>query len=437
MWRFTDKLRKTIFTKGSKKESLITDNKICFYFIFFALVLFATGFLYNSPSEIWHGNLIILSSPANLITDYFEIANIGASLVNASIMVIHAIVIIMISKAKINGLLLAAIFTLAGFSLFGKNLYNSFSIVMGVIVYCKLSKTPFNQYVAIALFGTALGPIVSEVTFNFGLPLYLGILLGNLAGFLSGLLLPVLGEHFKEFHKGFSLYNIGFTAGIIATFFMALFRSFGIEVNTVYLVSNGNNRQLTIFLFTLFATMLFMGMKKNKWSLRGYGELLKESGKGRDDFLETYQQGLVFINMALLGAMATAYVLLVGGQLNGPTICGIFTIAGFGAAGKHIKNVFPILIGVFLVAKFSVHDINSTSAVLAALFGTTLAPISGRYGIVAGVIAGGLHIMFATNISFVNAGMNLYNNGFSGGFVAAVMVPILSKIPIGKGKRWI
>jgi hypothetical protein len=52
---------------------------------------------------------------------------------------------------------------------------------------------------------------------------------------------------------------------------------------------------------------------------------------------------------------------------------------GFCASGKHLKNVLPILLGVFLISYFSVHDVHSTAVLLAALFGTTLAPISGWF----------------------------------------------------------
>jgi hypothetical protein len=44
--------------------------------------------------------------------------------------------------------------------------------------------------------------------------------------------------------------------------------------------------------------------------------------------------------------METAYVLAVGGELSGPVIGGIFYVVGFGAFGKHVKNVWPILAGV-------------------------------------------------------------------------------------------
>ncbi|HOA82306.1 MAG TPA: DUF1576 domain-containing protein, partial [Defluviitaleaceae bacterium] len=379
-------------------------------------------------AEIIKGNITILTSPDNLITDYFENANIGAALVNAAIMVLQAIIIIKKSKQEISGLLVASIFTLAGFSLFGKNLYNSTPIILGVYAYAKFRKIPFCQLTAIALFGTAIGPVVSEVTFNFALPTFQGIFFGVLAGFISGFFMPVLAQHFINFHKGFSLYNIGFTAGIIATVCTALFRGLGYKVETVYLVSKGNNKELAMFLLVLFAMMLIAGLAANQWSFKGYGALMKESGRAGSDFIKKYGRGVVYINMALLGIVFTAYILIVGGKLNGPTIGGIFTVVGFGAIGKHLKNVLPILLGVFLASYFSVHDVNSTAALLAALFGTTLAPLSGYYGPVAGIIAGALHMIFASNLSFLNAGLNLYNNGFSGGFIAAILVPIYEEI---------
>lgn len=287
----------------------------------------------------------------------------------------------------------------------------------------------------ITLFGTALGPLVSEISFNLGLPIYQGVLCGILAGFISGFFMPVLAQRFFHFHKGFCLYNTGFTAGIIATLCTAIFRSFGFEVDTVHLISQGNNKPLSLFLFLIFAAMLIVGLIFNRWSFRGCGALMKESGRGVSDFIKSHSHGPVFINMSLLGIIFTIYILLVGGELNGPVIGGIFTIVGFGVSGKHLKNVLPILAGVYLVSHFSVHDVSSTAALLAALFGTSLSPISGHYGLAAGVIAGGIHAMLTANISFLHAGMNLYNNGFSGGFVAAITIPIFEKLREMKNEK--
>jgi hypothetical protein len=74
------------------------------------------------------------------------------------------------------------------------------------------------------------------------------------------------------------------------------------------------------------------------------------------------------------------------------------------------------------------YEVDSTVLLLAALFGTTLAPISGHYGPLVGILAGMLHTAMVMNIGDLHAGMNLYNNGFSGGFIAAAMVPILDAL---------
>lgn len=99
-------------------------------------------------------------------------------------------------------------------------------------------------------------------------------------------------------------------------------------------------------------------------------------------------------------------------------------MVGFGAFGKHLKNVWPILLGVVIGNLFHPLPLNGTSGVLTALFGTTLAPIAGFYGAGYGILAGILHMGLVSNLTFLHAGMNLYNNGFTGGFIAAALVPL-------------
>lgn len=62
---------------------------------------------------------------------------------------------------------------------------------------------------------------------------------------------------------------------------------------------------------------------------------------------------------------------------------------------------------------------------MACLFCTTLAPISGYFGWPYGLLAGFLHSSVVLYTSSPVAGMNLYNNGFSGGLVAIVLYPLI------------
>lgn len=427
-----ERMKTSIYQNNYPKQGVVTERLKYFLVFAFAVSLFGLAFLFNTPSQILNGSIKILISPANLITDYFALANVGAALVNASLMMLKSLFIVRAARVKISGPVLAALFTVAGFSLFGKNLFNSIPIILGVYLYAKITRTPFKNYLLSALFGTALAPLVSEIAFNIGLSVPVGIILGFLAGISVGFVLPPLSRHFASFHKGFSLYNIGFTAGIIGMAFIAVLRAQGIVVEGVSLVSEGYNQPFSIILYSLFGIMFLLGWIFNGKSLAGYRTFLEEDGVGGPDFMQKFGFGLTLINMSLLGFISATFTLLVGGEFNGPVIGGIFTVVGFGAFGKHIKNVTPILAGVLIVSLFTSVEVSSTTFLLTALFGTTLAPISGHYGVLAGVVAGGLHMAMSANITYLHAGMNLYNNGFSGGFIAAILVPLLEVLHLHK-----
>lgn len=74
------------------------------------------------------------------------------------------------------------------------------------------------------------------------------------------------------------------------------------------------------------------------------------------------------------------------------------------------------------------HEPNYPALQLAGLFGTTLAPIAGHFGIIFGVLAGFIHSALVLQTGGPVAGLNLYNNGFSGGLIAIVLYPTLTAI---------
>ena len=411
-------------TEDACRISFVPQRDLVVFFLCLSMFFLLLGFAFNSPQEIGRGMVVILTSPANLITDYFLLANVGATLVNVGLMLLFTLGIIRISGAGITGSVIAAIFTVTGFSFFGKNILNTVPIMLGVYAYARTLRLPFSSVIVQSLFGTSLGPLVSEICFNVGLPLLPALGLGLVSGIFVGFIITPLAAHFIKFHKGYSLYNIGFTAGIIGMVFMAVLRGFGVKIETVSMISKGNTLPFAIVLYGLFAIMLLLGLHLNHWRIKGLPYLLSLSGALSMDFTALAGFGATTINMALLGILGTSYALAVGGEINGPVIGGILTMVGFGAYGKHIRNVTPVLLGVFLVNLVNIHDANATFAILAALFGTTLAPIAGRYGVFAGVVAGALHMSLVTNIGFLHAGMNLYNNGFSGGFIAAILSPL-------------
>jgi hypothetical protein len=197
-----------------------------------------------------------------------------------------------------------------------------------------------------------LGPLVSQISFGLDLPITYSLPAGIAAGLLAGFCLPPLANHFVKFHQGFNLYNIGFTAGITGMFFMAMLRAFDFQNPATLLVAEGYNKVLSTYLMVIFTVMLLIGLFFSRRVLPGLIRIWRQSGRLVSDFVTTDGFGPAMVNMSLLGFISTYYVLLVGGQLNGPIIGGIFTIVGFGAFGKHVKNTLPLLAGVYLAAAF-------------------------------------------------------------------------------------
>ena len=418
-------------TLGKKSQSLtpqqpliVTENTKYYLLLFFSIGVMALAFLFQTPRELAEGMVTILTLSGILVTDYMEVTSIGAAFFNAGLLTLLSVLMIRSQKVDFTGPILATVFTIFGFSLFGKNLFNTVPITLGVYFYSKLEKTAFSDYLLVSLFGTALGPVVSTLAFGMDFPLLKGILIGYAVGILIGLILPPLSKHYKSYHQGFNLYNVGFTTGIVGMIIMAVISMFGGSVQTVSLISTGNNSLLGFITFAFCFILLALGYYFNGMSFKGYQSIFKHSGQTGTDFLLHDGFGKTLINMALQGFIATIYVLAVGGQLNGPVIGGIFTIIGFSAFGKHPHNCIPIFIGVYIASRITAHDTSSTGVLLAALFGTTLAPISKHYGSVYGIIAGFLHLSLVSNVNFLHGGLNLYNNGFSGGFIAAILIPI-------------
>ncbi len=409
----------------NKEQQIAHEERIKFLFLAFIGVYLTVFALIMDPlTSIADGMYKIISSPAGLVTDYFMLANPGAALMNSAVMTFLCLLLVKKLNVRISSVTMAAILTVTAFSLFGKNPFNGLPIIAGVLLHAKLKKEPFSVFLAPALFSTALGPLVSEISFNIGLPLGQGILLGSLAGLLAGLLIPIMAVSAMSFHKGYNLYNLGFTAGIIGTFLVSITRGFGAKLLYDSQIAFGYNREMAVMLYLLFFILLLVGMKLNSWNIRGFDRLLKLPGIAGTDIIGTVGIGITVINMAFLGFITTTYILLVGGELNGATLGGVLTVVAFGAFGKHPRNIIPVMFGVWLMATIGEYEVSSTGVLLAATFGTTLAPIAGTYGRTAGVIAGMIHLNFVMNTGYLHAGLNLYNNGFAGGLVAAIMIPV-------------
>jgi hypothetical protein len=132
--------------------------------------------------------------------------------------------------------------------------------------------------------------------------------------------------------------------------------------------------------------------------------------------------------MGIMGFLASGVMLAIGASWNGPMLGGLFTIVGFSAFGKHPRNALPPMLGAIAMAALSRHGIGSPGSQLAILFVTTVSPIAGEYGPIAGFAAGMLHFILVQVVGSLHGGLNLYNNGFAGGMTAGLLLPVLEWI---------
>ncbi len=388
-----------------------------------------TGLLLQPPAEILQGLRQIIHEPDFLITDYFVVGGVGAALINAGLLGLASVGIVYALKMDFTGHTITSCFLMLGFSLFGKNILNIWSILLGTCLYAFYHKTSLTRYIYVGIYDTSLSPIITQLMQVINLPFGFRLIISLTVGLMIGFVLPPLATHVHYAHKGYSLYNVGFASGIIATVIVSLLKSFGVEIQSRLIWYTGGDRLFLVLLTILFGGMILSGaLWRGKGTFAAYRRIWKSTGISGTDYVKDEGFAMTLVNMGINGLFATYFVVAVGGDLNGPTIGGIFTIVGFSSTGKHLRNIAPIMLGVYLASFTKEWEIYEPSPMLALLFSTTLAPVAGQFGVIPGLIAGYLHSSVALNVGILYGGMNLYNNGFAGGIVAIFMVPVIQSI---------
>lgn len=399
------------------------------YLWIFTVCLALLGFSLDSRENILKGLIAIVMTEDALITDYFLVAGPGAALVNSALVTSISLVLLRLSGDTLNGMTLVEVGLMSGFSLFGKNYLNIWPILLGSWLYPVSRKEPYGSYVGIGLMATALSPVISYIVLDNG---WGSVPLGIIVGIVIGYIMAPLAAYTYRIQNGMNLYNVGFSCGLVAFICVPLMSGFGATPETKYRWAGGYDLTFALVLGIFCLLLILCGLLIcgipiwAAWA--GYRMLLNTSGRAPSDYLRMFGPAPVLINTGVNGLIGTAFILLGGGDLNGPTIGGILTIMGFSAFGKHARNIIPVMAGVFLGSALMHWKLSDPAVQLACLFCTTLAPVSGYFGWPYGVLAGFLHSSVVLFTSTPVAGMNLYNNGFSGGMVAIVLYPLLIAI---------
>ena len=369
-------------------------------------------------------------SEAGLITDPVAVGGVGAALLNAALVLFLSTMMVRRVRAPFAGVSLACLFMMGGFALLGKNILNVVPILFGGWLYSRYKQESFARVIYLTMYATCLSPFVSFVLARGQTWLRWPLML--LCGLLIGFLVPAVGGFTIRVHQGYNLYNVGFASGFMSLAVASVLKGIGVELTTEGSWSSDSHGVLCMLLAIMILGVLILGVVLGCRSWKSYKPILRHSGRSVADFILLDGVAVAFVNMAAVGLIGLVYILALyplGVRLNGPLVCCIISIMGYGAFGMHPKNILPVMLGaniaVFLMPELMM---NSPGALLASLLCTGLAPIAGRFGWAWGVAAGFLHMCIVQHTSALQGGMNLYNNGFTAGLVCVLLVPIIEAV---------
>ena len=402
------------------------------YFTYLTLaLLYLVAVCFAGPKELASGMRTLILCRDALITDYFELAGYGPAFLNAALVMTISLVMIERAELPYTGLTVAAVFINTGFGFWGKNVVNILPIHLGTILYAKAHHTSMSRYTYTALFATCLSPFVTELTYILPFGMWGNLAIAILAGVFMGYVLPPLSQHTASMHMGYSLFNIGFSGGILAFVLFCVLKSFGISSEPVFIWKAERHFGLISGVSIYLLAAFILGWYMNDWDLKNIGKLLKHPGRAVADFVLLDGPGVTLMNMSLTGAVSLIYAMRVGGDFSGPVLGCLFTVFGFSAFGAHLRNYIPVLAGVFLSTLITNYSPDEAGMLIAAFFVVGIAPIAGQFGIIWGIVSGMLHACIVMCTSTMYGGLNLYNNGFSCGWVAIIMVPVIESFMRG------
>ena len=456
-------------------DQKVKNAKILFkVLVLFTAMFFVMSFVYGAMTgttgEIIPKFVEILKTPAQCTHDLYTVS-IPATYFNMGMCCLLMLVYIICCGGlnSVNSGTVAAFFLTVGFSSWGMNILNMLPLMLGMQVYALIKKKTPASMMNLGIFATAIAPIMSEVMLRW--PGYTeanlkpaeGVVLTNFAIQPTGVILafviailfclfyPPMCAKAPNFHFGCDLFNAGPPAGFLCLmtigFLMKVPNAGGVAFNTST-VSNGPAVGTEVYEFVMIAYLIvfiicgILAVIIDKDACKNYGKLIKDSGFG-SDFIEKYGIGATLMNFCVYGifillfysCMKFAFGAKVAGGVAGVVWCAYTWVA----AGAHPLNVLPIGIGYVLISLVSKNvfptlgigadagrlGMDSIAILIAFSYATGMAPISGKYGAIWGIIAGMMHFAIVTLIPLQYDFFNFYNGGFTAGVVAFVLVPFI------------
>lgn len=447
------------------KNARILFKVLALFTAMFFVMSVVYGIMNGQTADIIPGWIRILKTPAQCTQDMYGVSVVGTYFNMGMCCLLMLLYIICCGGMDaVNSGTVAAFFLTVGFASWGMNVMNMLPLMLGMQVYALLKKKTPAQMMNLGIFATAIAPIMSEVVLRWpfytapgvegttgvaamnNLPIHpQGFIVAFIIAILFCCFYPALCAKAPNFHFGCDLFNAGPPAGFLCLMTIG----FLFKVTNVPLPSNGPGQSsVEIFEFVLvsyglvFLICFILGMILDKDALKNYGKLIQDSGHG-SDFIEKYGIGATLINFALYGAFILAFYTAMkfcfGAKYSGPIAGVIWCAYTWVAAGAHPGNVLPIGIGYVLISLVSTRlcpalgvgaeagrlGMSTVGILIAFSYATGMAPISGKYGILWGILAGAMHFAIVTLIPLQYDFFNFYNGGFTAGVVSFVLIPFI------------
>lgn len=360
-------------------------------------------------------------SPTQLTHDFTQLFGVSAALMNAAIVMAMNLAILKFAKVEMTGFVYATLFTVLGFSFIGITPLNALPLYLGALIYDQFSELEFTNIIVVVMMGTSLGPVVNHVAGLMGLGLW-RFPAALMAGALCGLYLVPMTKLIYPWHNGFNLYNVGFTTGVMGLVIQVVLTAFGVASTRVMTVSSTAHWALDLSAWIVIAGFILLAVLRKDITSSALKALFQHGGKSPADFWVENPQGVVLLNMALLGAVGMIVTIGAQGVVNGPILAAVFSMIGFGAFGKHPLNSWAPMAGAALIALILGKSLAVSGVMSIILFTSCLAPITGHFGIGWGLLAGVMHLLLAPALGDTHGGLNLYNNGYTAGVVATFLL---------------
>ncbi len=446
-----------------KINNLSESSFLKLFFAFISLCFLVAAVCMPDRAAMLPGFIKILTSTCKISTNYFALGGYAATYLNMGIVALICTLLCFLPGAKPNNVTTLGVLLTVGFGSWGMNPLNMLPTILGVCLYALVKKEKLGAMSNAMMYSTGIAPLISELLLRYpnmeavGFN-WLGLGLALLVGLIIGFFLPAGLAHAPNIHKGYDHYSAAVPIGMTAFFLRAVLYNVMLGGNITLVgglsamgaLGVASFANTNIFCFVVFGACIVFALLMG-CTPKDYWSLLKDSGHSVS-FTAKYGNAPFLMNVGVYGLMIVAYFNLAGAVdgvnvWTGMTFGIVFCMLATCNSGSHPGNVWPIMAGYMVtsflfgwVSKLLGNDsyaltIGSQSILIGLCYANGLSPISGKYGVGYGILAGGLHYLLVTAVPDMHGGFCLYNGGFTAALICLLLVPQLERFVRTKQER--